>query len=452
MCTVLLAGRIALIPLHISTDVNEGWNGFQALRAIAGDPLYPPPGALIGNNYPPLSFYIVGWLGQLTGDVILAGRLVALASMLVTAGLIAAIARRLSPPATNAPALAALLFFGLCATLLRRYVALDDPQWLAQAVMTAGLLTALPRTPDEPPSARALVGSVMFLLIGGLIKHNALAAPLAVALWLGLRHRRAFVLWSGAATAGVAIALAIMNHLYGAGFFGDILAPRHLSWTRMVSKSALPLLLLAPFAAAAWHDARTPDRRRDLILIYALVAVPLGIFQRSGVGVDVNAHLEAVVALSILTALALANRARTLLALIVTPLLVAGLIALPKLTAERAALAADRRDWRATEARIRAIPGPVACETMALCVWAGKPFVLDFFLYDQRARRHEANRLASALERHALAGVQLDGLPVESSGERPSRILDAVTARYRLVYTDAAGRRLFVPTVGATRE
>ena len=57
---MLLVPPISLIAERFSTNPNEGWNAFQAMRALGAGPLYPPPGGLTGNNYPPLSFYIVG--------------------------------------------------------------------------------------------------------------------------------------------------------------------------------------------------------------------------------------------------------------------------------------------------------------------------------------------------------------------------------------------------------
>ncbi len=72
----LLGRDIAAIGAQVPLDPNEGWNAAHALRAMAGQPLYPPPGALLVNNYPPLSFYVVGALGRISGDTIMAGRLV----------------------------------------------------------------------------------------------------------------------------------------------------------------------------------------------------------------------------------------------------------------------------------------------------------------------------------------------------------------------------------------
>ena len=93
-CTVpllafLLLGPLLLIPLHVPLGYNEGWNAYLAARAIGlqDGPLYPPADTLVFNNYPPLSFYLVGLIGRglAGGDVIVAGRVVALASLLASA-------------------------------------------------------------------------------------------------------------------------------------------------------------------------------------------------------------------------------------------------------------------------------------------------------------------------------------------------------------------------------
>ena len=69
----------AFLPLEIWG--NEGWNAYHADAAMRGAQLYPPPDGLVANNYPPLSFYIIGAIGRLIGDPILAGRLLSLVAV-----------------------------------------------------------------------------------------------------------------------------------------------------------------------------------------------------------------------------------------------------------------------------------------------------------------------------------------------------------------------------------
>ena len=45
-------------------NYSEGWHAYRADAALAGGVLYPAPDALTSNNYPPLSFYVVGALGR----------------------------------------------------------------------------------------------------------------------------------------------------------------------------------------------------------------------------------------------------------------------------------------------------------------------------------------------------------------------------------------------------
>src|ERR1700728_142178 len=75
-CIAGILRAAAIIPLHVSLDPNEGWNAYHAAAAMRGHGLYPGAASFMANNYPPLSFYLVGLLGQVTGDPIVAGRIV----------------------------------------------------------------------------------------------------------------------------------------------------------------------------------------------------------------------------------------------------------------------------------------------------------------------------------------------------------------------------------------
>jgi hypothetical protein len=60
---------------------------------------------------------------------------------------------------------------------------------------------------------------------------------------------------------------------------------------------------------------------------------------------------------------------------------------------------------------VRRQPGPVLCEELSICYWAGKPVAVDFFNVQQRAKR-EAWRLeaiARRLESREFAAAQIEG-------------------------------------------
>src|SRR5256885_16197099 len=83
----------AFFPMEIWG--NEGWNAYHADQAMRGvAQLYPPPDGLVANNYPPLSYYLIGWLGRLFGDPLSLGRALSLLSTLSTGTASAAMGRQ----------------------------------------------------------------------------------------------------------------------------------------------------------------------------------------------------------------------------------------------------------------------------------------------------------------------------------------------------------------------
>ncbi len=453
----LAAERVWLIPVHVSFNPDEGWNAFQAARAWGAGPLYPPPGGLVGDNYPPLSFLLVGGLARLLGgDLIVTGRGVALLSLLATAAAAGWAVRRLDPGRSWAPWAAALLVLGFAATQFRAYLAMDDPQWLAHALMTPALALVLPVRPGGSPDLRRTAAAALLAAAGGLVKHNLLALPVAVTLWLLMHHRRALLAWAATGAAAVALSMAGVGWTYGWAALRDILqAPRHVSWARMFT-AAGPLSMQLPLLTAAWPllRLRGGDRRLDLPLLFVAVAVPLGVLQRGGQGVNFNAHFEALVALSVgggaVLAHALAAPGRKTAArgvvLWLLPFAVLVPLAVGVAITELKALAVERAAWPRMERRIAEVRGPVACQTLALCFWAGEPFALDYFLYGQQvARTHDASALLDALDAGAVAGVERDPPRPPKRGDLPDVLAPLLDARDAVLFRAEDGRRLEAP-------
>ena len=458
LVALLLASRIWLIPAHFSTNPNEGWNGFQTTRALGGGLLYPQPDALTGNNYPPLSFYIVGWAGRLIGDPIIAGRIIALTAVAAVAVAIFIAVRRFTGSASIAATVGVLMFLGFNATLFRSYVAMNDPQWLAHALMMAGLCVIIPKRPNVAPSAGNIIAAVLLMLLGGMVKHNLLALPLATTVWLALHHRRSLAIWVGTAAASLLMTAALCYRAYGTDFFVDIMsADRHYSWLQMTLKSAPVVLALAPLmvvtASLVWK--RKSDSRLDLLLIAVAISMPLGIVQRSGQGVNRNAHFEALIALCMAGAVALDRRRPTPpkswlarpLPWLILPFVPLVPIAFRAEAKEVAGRTSAEASWKRMEGLIATTPGRVACQTLAMCYWAGKEFEIDFFLYGQRvALRHDATRLERALDDHRFAVIELGPVP---RAARPGEVADPLESlidrRYRVAFINDDGRRLFVP-------
>jgi hypothetical protein len=96
---------------------------------------------------------------------------------------------------------------------------------------------------------------------------------------------------------------------------------------------------------------------------------------------------------------------------------------------------------------LAAARGPVACEELSLCFWAGKEFEMDFFNSRQAVasgRASEAALIAPLRERR-YAAVQIVGsVPGEPHSRVSTEYLDALHANYTLARRSPAGY-IYVP-------
>ncbi len=428
----LLLGPVLTIPLHIPINYNEGWNAIFDMRAVTpgSPPLYPPRDSFVFNNYPPLGFYLVGAFGRFVfGDMILAGRVLALLALLAAAALTGLSARFLGAPTRGAIA-AGLLVLLYTSTFYRTYVAMDDPQWLAHAVMLGGLAVLLRGrglarlTRGELPVAN-LIGAAVLMVAGGFIKHNLIALPLSATVWLATLNRRAAMVWLAAAALSVGVGLAVVAGLQGEIAFTDILRHRRVFRAKLLTHSFSRLAPLVPMAAVEawllrrmWPGASAEQRAATrFVALFAVIATLTGIFQRLGEGVYYNAHFETLVALCLGFGLALsaplAARVRWR-GTAFGPAAISGLAALPLIAgwpwhlpiawADIADREARVEAWRPVIARVAEADGPAGCILMSVCWWAGKPSEVDVFnLTESVARGGPLAGFQAAIGAHRLA-------------------------------------------------
>src|SRR5690348_3868424 len=171
-------------PLHVPFDPNEGWNAYFQSAAWTGAPLYPGPHDFMINNYPPLSFFAVGALGAALSDNIFAGRIVSLAAFAVAFSLVAACAWRMG--ARPLAAAFGACFFAATVLAFSDYVGMNDPQLLAHAMQLFALSIVL----REPRSAFSISSAAVVFSVSLFVKHNLIALPLSILLWLGIYERR----------------------------------------------------------------------------------------------------------------------------------------------------------------------------------------------------------------------------------------------------------------------
>ena len=205
---------------------------------MSGKPLYPPADSLLSNNYPPLSFYVVGIAGRVVGDNVIAGRMVALASFLAVglAIFLVVMATTRSPSG----ALFGALVFGV-------YALMHFPDYIAWTIRsgwrTLWPRPALPcscgaatRRPRRPASQQASSWRSRCL-----VKHTLIVLPAALLLELLLRRTRPLKAWAaGFGLTGLVSAIVCVA-MWGALVFIDVLlAPRAWSiWYCLTKRRAL---------------------------------------------------------------------------------------------------------------------------------------------------------------------------------------------------------------------
>ena len=211
----------------------------------------------------------------------------------------------------------------VCA-FFRTYVAMDDPQWLAQAFMMGGLAVIVRKDGVARISAGGipigkLAFSALLMLAGGFVKHNEVAVPLTVALWLAILNRRAAASWVGIACAGLVVAGLIVAALYGHDAFNDILHHQRIYRASLMKNAFFRLAPIMPMAAIVtlvlrqmWRSASDEARRETqsaiiLVSLFIVIATVTGVLQRYGEGVYYNAHFETLGAVSLGFGLALSR-------------------------------------------------------------------------------------------------------------------------------------------------
>ena len=282
LCGLGLWRVIAATGLLLPLDPNEGWNAYHAAAAISGAPLSPGPDRFMVNNYPPLSFYLIGAIGQLIGDMILAGRLVSLAAFAAICGEIYALARRLGCQTLEA-VLGAFLF---AAALLAStdYVGMDDPQLLAEAIAGLGLLAVL-TAPEKTLRAAALFALAFF------VKQNVVAMAFASSLWLFWQDRRAGLRLVGFGVLFLSAGLLLFRFVYGISLLSVLASARGYSFSGSARGAVALARLEFRAAGGAGRISRSALARRwgALAAIYAAIAIATGVLFLGGAGGNQNA-------------------------------------------------------------------------------------------------------------------------------------------------------------------
>lgn len=432
---------VATMGLPVSIDPNEGWNAYFATAAFAGN-LYPVPADGVTNNYPPLSFYLVGAFAKWIGDAIVAGRIVALAAFVAVVAELFCVARLLGT-SRRASLLAALVFaVGLC--VFTDYVGLNDPQMLAHAASLGGALIVLTHKRSWP----ALIAAAACFALAFFVKHNVIVLAATCAAWLLWTDRKAGLRFAIAGLGFLGLGLGLFFFVYGQPLWAILASPRSYALARLLAGLQAWLIwnglpLIAALALLIRRDAAV-----RFASLFAAIGLALGLLFLGGAGVDANAMFEADMALALCTALALDRLpyGRSVLATAVALPILWG--AGMRLYDEGPTFVTAPGTYAATVSRtdiafLRAHPGPAMCALPSFCYWAGKPFAVDAFNLSERFATDAAGEadLIVRIDRHAFSVIQFDPGAADVLG---AKVEAAVRRSYRLDHEDDAGL-FFVP-------
>lgn len=416
----LLLPPLLKTSFKIFLDYNEGWNAVIAVRAMRGENIYDYLDAFIINNYPPISFYIVGLLGKAFGDNIFAGRFVALLSFIIV-GINISITTWTISKDKLVSLFSGLFFIAMMGANYPLYIAMNDPQMLAHAIMTTALVVFL-RGWDQ---RRGLLLVAVLVCAAGFTKHNLVSLPLALTVFILLEDRAFFLKWLIYCTVVLSIAIFAFVGIYGSTFVENILDPRIFDFHKLFRRAPkhlmglqIPLVFLGVLAAFGIRY-----RYFLLINLYVLFSLATGLFFVGG-DVDTNAFFDLVIALAIGSGVGLAHvygsLTRTRIAnrdvFWVLPVLlslgvflsVPGKLQRPdklwsRLETQQASTARDV-GYLATQ------KGAAFCERIALCYWAGKEFEYDPYNMQQaflKGRRDE-NEILEKLNDRYFSVIQIN--------------------------------------------
>jgi hypothetical protein len=401
---------------------------------VSGGQLYPPMDALVSNNYPPASFFLVGLLGQLVGDPILAGRAVALLGFLLVAINIG-IWLSLNGVRSSVAILTAAAFVMTLDALAHGMIATDDPQWLAHGLVTTGLVVLWRKT---APTSR-VAASAALIMFGGWLKHLVIPLPLALAIWLARTNRRVFWRWTAVAVALAGLLLFATIHGYGRNFLDGVLhAPRRFMIGRsiLMAYAVFPALFpISCLAALSWRHL-SGNRAAQFALLYFILAALNALIAGGGDGVSENAFFDVAIAASLAAGLTLEEFLPRFSSTYPRQYLLKAALLLPALILAAwmpFGLRTNIERLRSLSAEIQATPADIqfmrqrgaqqaACESLSLCFWSGAPFNIDFFNFGQKIKMGRIPRetCAALFDGTRYTVIQMYMQPTTSNARLPA--------------------------------
>jgi hypothetical protein len=421
VCAVLLPiGNLLSLGFTFEINYNEGWNVYNADRLVQGGQIYDDNFWRV-NNYPIASFLIVGAVNSFLHDLLLSGRLVALVSFAAIGGFAAIAVRRFGGGRTDA-VFGAGCAMGFCYLVAPVWIIADDPQTLGEAVMLGALVSYIARPPDR----LNLLRTAFLVVLGGFIKHNLLAIPIAVTLDLAFRSPRRLPLWLVSCAGFVGGFLALTQIVAGGAFIDHLMSPRLFHWygARYHLMKYLRLFKF-PLAAIALSASLVLAADRMILAAWGMISIVSATILSGFEGTSYNMFQDAAVFLGVAAGVMMSELrkaefrgrlARVLASvlpfLIAQPILARAPDIADQVYHGRVLLDADRKREETFLADARYVSdkqGSAICESLLLCYVAGQPFILDPFNSRQYMLSGvlDQSELIRRIAAHEFAVIQL---------------------------------------------
>jgi hypothetical protein len=357
---------------------------------------------------------------------LLSGRLVALVSFAAIAVFAAMAVRCFGGGRTDA-VFGAGCAAGFCYLMAPAWIIADDPQTLGEAVMLGALVSYIARPPDR----LNLLRTAFLVVLGGFIKHNLVAIPIAITLDLAFRSPRRVLLWLASCAGFTAGFLGLTQIVAGGDFIDHLMSPRLFGWhgARYHLMKYLRLFKF-PLTAIVLSASLFMAADRIILAAWGIISI-IGATILSGFeGTSYNMFQDAAVFLGVAAGVLMSelrksefpkSEWRGRLAMVLASAL-PFLIAQPIL-ARAPDTAVQTYHWRGlldfdrkrqevflTDAKfIAGKQGPAICESLLLCYVAGQPFILDPFNSRQYilSGRLDQGELIGRIAAHEFAVIQL---------------------------------------------
>ncbi len=446
----ILLATLVWFPLtrttaHYEMGWNEGSNSYSEQAVANGTRLYSSPPTYINAAYPPLSFYLIAGLGKFTHDMNVAGRWVSVASYFLIAVFMAMIVQRLTDCRRFG------VYAGLCwliwlAAFDPTRIGFNDPHLLGIALNLAGMYCFV----RNPESARWLRLSAVVFAISVFTKQSLLAFPAAVGIQLFLSSRKRLAIWLSTVVSACGILLILTLLAEGPYFLDHMMPPRTYSWTDLAtSVGAYLWFFQTAFAAALIWAFRSKTLGPASVLIWGFaLAHVMGAVICSESGAGTNHLFDALISTALIVGVSLpvlerisegTRLARTFLAvLLLVPFFLSSTVILPQRIPDDVGwykgIARTEAEFASATRFVRSQTGAALCESMLLCYEAGKPWVWDAFIVDQRVKtgRLAEGPILESLDQHQYGAIEIDFSANEPL--RPSQ---------RMRFSEAFMQRLF---------